>query len=78
MGNRMAVSKKIGDYKKLNNIAILQQDRWNEIIDKAMEMAAPHDLSEEFVSKLLKAVHQESINHQEKIMQEANRDHQVK
>jgi len=78
MGNRMAVSKKIGDYKKLNNIAILQQDRWNEIIDKAMEMAAPHDLSEEFVSKLLKAVHQESINHQEKIMQDAKQDHQVK
>jgi chorismate mutase len=68
MGNRMQVSKKIGQYKKQNNIAILQQARWNQIIKKAMDMAAPLDLSEEFVSRLLKAVHQESINHQERIV----------
>ncbi len=68
MGNRMKVARKIGEYKKKNNIAILQQARWNEIIEKTMEQAGPLDLSEQFISRLLKAVHQESINHQEEIM----------
>ena len=67
MSNRMEVSRKIGQYKKLNNIAILQQSRWNEIIDTAINMAGPLDLSEEFISRLLKAIHQESINQQERI-----------
>lgn len=69
MSNRMEISKKIGLYKKENNITILQQTRWNEIIDKAMEKAKPLDLSQDFISTLLKAIHQESINHQKKVMQ---------
>ncbi|MBK8503071.1 MAG: bifunctional 3-deoxy-7-phosphoheptulonate synthase/chorismate mutase type II [Saprospiraceae bacterium] len=77
MGNRMKVSQKIGEYKKQNNIAVLQPDRWNEIIDKAMQMAGPLDLSEEFISKVLKAIHQESINHQERIMQGDRKNEQV-
>ena len=68
MSNRMQVSRKIGQYKKLNNISILQQQRWNDILDNIMAMADPLDLSKEFVSRLLKAIHQESINQQEKIM----------
>lgn len=72
MSNRMKISEKIGKYKKQNNIAILQQNRWNEIIDKAMEQAGPLNLSEEFISKLLRAIHQESINHQEKILFQKN------
>ena len=77
LANRMKVSEKIGEYKKQNNIAVLQPDRWNEIIDKAMQMAGPLDLSEEFISKVLKAIHQESINHQEKIMQGDKKSQQV-
>ena len=78
LGNRMKVAEKIGEYKKQNNIAILQPDRWNEIIEKAMTLASPHNLSEEFISKVLKAVHQESINHQERIMQGDTKGEQVK
>jgi len=77
MGNRVNVAKKIGTYKKQNNIAILQQSRWNEIIESTMKQAEPLGLSKEFVSKFLKAVHQESINHQEKIMQGDNTSQKV-
>ncbi|MDH3243894.1 MAG: bifunctional 3-deoxy-7-phosphoheptulonate synthase/chorismate mutase type II [Saprospiraceae bacterium] len=68
LANRMQIAEMIGQYKKQNNIAILQPSRWNEIFTKAMEQAGPLGLSEEFVSKMLKAIHQESIYHQEKIM----------
>lgn len=78
MGNRMKISQKIGEYKRKNNIAVLQPDRWNEIIEKAMLQATPLELSEDFVSTLLRAVHQESINVQEKIMQSQSLNEQVK
>ncbi|MDH3648091.1 MAG: bifunctional 3-deoxy-7-phosphoheptulonate synthase/chorismate mutase type II [Saprospiraceae bacterium] len=68
VANRMQIAEMIGSYKKQNNIAILQSSRWNEIFTKVMEQAGPLGLSEEFVSKFLKAIHQESIYHQEKIM----------
>ncbi len=68
LANRMKISEEIGRYKSQNNIAILQADRWNEIIDKSMHQAGPLGLSEEFIGRFLKAVHQESINHQKAVM----------
>jgi chorismate mutase len=68
LGNRMKVSEKIGEYKKRNNIAILQTSRWNEILDQVMVKANAEGLSENFVNTFLRAIHQESIDHQEKVM----------
>lgn len=68
LGNRMQLSEKIGEYKKRNNIAILQTNRWNEILETAIEKGKKKNMSEEFISVILKAIHQESINHQAKVM----------
>jgi len=68
LGQRMGVAEKIGDYKKENNIAILQPTRWEEILKTATKTGVQNGLSEDFISVYLKAVHQESINHQTKIM----------
>jgi chorismate mutase len=68
LGRRMNLAEKIGEYKKRKNIAILQSDRWNEILESATAVGKAKGLSEEFVAVILKAIHQESINHQERIM----------
>lgn len=68
LGQRMGLAEQIGNYKKKNNISILQPTRWNEILEKAILKGKVHGLSEEFISAFLKAVHQESINHQEQVM----------
>lgn len=65
---RMAVSRKIGAYKKRNNITILQTSRWDEILRKRIDEAEKLGLSEEFIVKVFRAIHQESINHQTKVM----------
>jgi len=65
---RMGVAETIGSYKKENNITILQSSRWEEIIQKAIAKGDSKGLGEEFIQLLFKAVHQESINHQNKIM----------
>jgi chorismate mutase len=68
LGNRMKLSERIGAYKKRKNIAILQPQRWNEILEIAQAQGAAHHLSPDFVSVFLKAIHQESINRQNEIM----------
>jgi chorismate mutase len=65
---RMKVAEKIGEYKKKNNITILQSTRWDEILHKRIEAAEKKGLSEEFVIKVFRAIHQESINVQTRIM----------
>lgn len=71
LGKRMEIADKIGLYKKDNNIAILQKSRWSQILDKHIEMGTKVGLSENFMSILLRAIHQESINHQAEIMNKA-------
>lgn len=68
LGRRMTVAERIGEYKKRNNIAILQTSRWNEILDQVMGKATAQGLSKDFVDTLLRAIHQESIDRQEKVM----------
>ncbi|MBK0369290.1 bifunctional 3-deoxy-7-phosphoheptulonate synthase/chorismate mutase type II [Flavobacterium agrisoli] len=67
LGKRMQVADEIGQVKKDANVAILQNNRWNEILGKMILEGEKKGLSEEFVLKMFKAIHQESIGHQEKI-----------
>ena len=68
LGKRMKVADGIGQLKKQRNVAVLQSKRWNEILGNMVLEGEEKGLSEEFVLKMFKAIHQESINHQEKII----------
>jgi len=66
LGKRMEVAKEIGQLKSDNNVAILQNKRWNEILGKMILDGEEQGLSEEFILRVFKAIHQESINNQKK------------
>jgi chorismate mutase len=68
LGQRMKVAEQIGIYKKNNDITILQTNRWNEILERAFLKGDKLGLSKEFITRYFDAVHMESINHQNKIM----------
>lgn len=68
IGKRMKFADGIGELKKQRNVAVLQSKRWNEILGKMVLEGERNGLSEEFVLKMFKAIHQESINHQNKII----------
>lgn len=68
LGERMKISDSIGELKKKRNVAVLQSNRWNAILGNMILEGEQRGLSEEFVLKMFKAIHQESINHQEKII----------
>lgn len=67
LGKRMNVADQIGVLKNERNVAILQNKRWTEILEKMTLIGKQKGLSEEFILQLFKAIHQESIHHQEKI-----------
>ena len=65
LGKRMKVAVSIGELKKKKNVAVLQTKRWNEILGNMILEGEKKGLSEEFVLKMFKAIHQESINNLE-------------
>ncbi|MCP4458758.1 MAG: bifunctional 3-deoxy-7-phosphoheptulonate synthase/chorismate mutase type II [Cytophagales bacterium] len=65
---RMKIADNIGLYKKKNGITILQGKRWDEILNHAIDKGKRAGLSAEFIERYLMAVHQESINHQNEVM----------
>lgn len=67
---RMNIAENIGNIKKEKNIAVLQNKRWNDILENMIHKGNSHGLSEEFISKIFKAIHQESIHRQEKVYNE--------
>ncbi|MDX1278805.1 bifunctional 3-deoxy-7-phosphoheptulonate synthase/chorismate mutase type II [Oceanihabitans sediminis] len=68
LAKRMKVADDIGVLKKQKNVAVLQRKRWKEILEKMIVEGKSKGLSEEFILSMFKAIHQESINHQGKIL----------
>lgn len=68
LSERMDVAENIGKVKKQGNVAILQRSRWHEVMQKMVADGDKSGLSSDFIEKVFKAIHQESIQHQEKIV----------
>ncbi|HAV02911.1 MAG TPA: 3-deoxy-7-phosphoheptulonate synthase [Chryseobacterium sp.] len=67
LSQRMKISEKIGTLKKKNNIAIFQPDRWRVITEYANAKADESGMSAEFIERIFKAIHEESIEVQNNI-----------
>lgn len=72
LARRMEVSAQIGEYKKRNNVAVVQMDRWKKILDDHVATGMDMGLSPELINKVFEAVHQASIERQSLIMENGN------
>ena len=68
LSRRMKISERIGEVKKANNVAILQGSRWSSITERITLQAGELNLNPEFVKTILEAIHIESINRQNEVM----------
>jgi chorismate mutase len=68
IAQRMHLVREIGYVKKDKNVAILQPERWRILADACRKRAEKNELSREFTSLFLEAIHQEGIEQQERIM----------
>ena len=66
--DRMAVSEKIGSYKKAHNIAILQMGRWDALLDDMIRKAGKEGLDARFIRDLFNVIHEESVRVQNEIL----------
>lgn len=68
LSRRMKLSEKVGQFKRQNNITILQQEHWAKVIAQHLSKSEEYNLTEQFIRQLMDAIHQESIRHQVKVM----------
>jgi chorismate mutase len=62
IAERMHLSRKIGALKNENSVAFYQTNRWNEVLQAALQNADKLHVRREFVEKLFNLVHLESID----------------
>ncbi len=64
LAKRMEIIGEIGEYKKDNNITILQLKRWKHIIDDRLSIGTEMGLDPKFLLAVLELVHEASIQKQ--------------
>jgi chorismate mutase len=70
LAKRMEVIEKIGEYKRENNVTILQLERWLEILRTRTASGISKGMKQEFIEKLCTLLHKESIRKQTDVMNE--------
>ena len=69
LARRMEVSAQIGEYKKRNNVTVVQMDRWKKVLADHVAAGADMGLSPILINKVFEAIHQASIERQSDIME---------
>lgn len=68
IARRMQLVRDIGLIKKEKNIAVLQPERFRALREALLLRGQKNELSQEFITLLLEAILQESINQQERVI----------
>ncbi len=68
IARRMLLVREIGTIKKEKNVAVFQPERFRALREALRRRGEKNELSPEFISLFLEAIHQESISQQERIM----------
>ena len=69
LASRLEISRRIGEFKKAHNIAIVQASRWESILSTMIEKGRENGLPEEFVSVIFNAIHESSVAEQNRILE---------
>ena len=68
LASRMKISRQIGEYKKNNNIAILQASRWDSLLAKVVEKGKEYGLPKNFIEDVFNAIHETSVEMQNEVI----------
>jgi chorismate mutase len=70
VSRRMQLVKKVGELKKKNNIEVVQNDRWQQLLDSRMSWAVDLGMTSEEIRELFEALHSISVNRQKGIIKQ--------
>ncbi|MBQ0094378.1 MAG: bifunctional 3-deoxy-7-phosphoheptulonate synthase/chorismate mutase type II [Bacteroidetes bacterium] len=68
LARRFDISRQIGDYKHLQNLAILQPERYKSLADDMVAKGTAYGISEKCIRTIFETIHAESIRHQMKAL----------
>ncbi|MBQ0076468.1 MAG: bifunctional 3-deoxy-7-phosphoheptulonate synthase/chorismate mutase type II [Bacteroidales bacterium] len=58
---RMQISKQIGEWKKVHGVDIVQPTRYQDILQRRLEWAQAHHISDQTIQQIMDAIHEESV-----------------
>lgn len=61
LSERFSIVEQIWIYKKENNMEIVQNSRWKELLEKRVNLWVSYNLSEEFIIQVWEEIHKEAI-----------------
>lgn len=72
IAERMEIIKRMGHFKKEQNLTILQFDRWKAVLEMRKDKAMHLGISVPFIEAILQLMHEESIRIQQSLMDSNN------
>lgn len=64
LARRMSVSREIGCFKKAHNLRVVQPARYQDVMKARLEEGRQLGLDEDFIQRLMQAIHEESVRQQ--------------
>ena len=61
LGKRMDIVREIGKLKKENDLAPLDEKRWQEVVKKVSKIAKDHSLSQDLIIKIYEEIHKTAL-----------------
>lgn len=68
VSSRMRLVKKVGELKKKNNVEVVQNDRWQQLLDSRMSWSDEMEMSSEEIKQVFETLHTISVNRQKDII----------
>lgn len=64
LAERMEVARGIGELKRRHGMAVVQRERFNELLEAAEDRAEAMGVSRQFIHQIFSAIHEESVRQQ--------------
>lgn len=61
LSKRLDIARRIGDYKRRNNMAVLQSVRYDELLQRRMKWAQEHGIQSEAAKQIMDIIHEQSV-----------------
>ncbi len=71
VAKRMSLVKQVGELKKKNNVEVVQNDRWQQLLTSRMSWATADGMSSDEIKELFETLHDISVNRQKGIVKES-------
>jgi chorismate mutase len=68
LASRMRISEEMGEFKCRNGVTVFQLERWLEILESRTQHGISEGLDNEFVGRVIRIIHEESIRCQDEVM----------